>query len=222
MFRDIKFKDLAILIDFDGTVTTEDTNDKLIIEHGNNIDAIEESFNEGELTFTEFFHAGMDEVRITEGEYLDFILEEIELSPGFLEFYKRAKENHIQIGIVSGGFENGIRPFFKKYGIEDLDIFANKLTFNGDRPSIKFMDGDDADCCHKGPCGNCKIDHYYEYKKRGKKVVFIGDGLTDMPVADVAEIVFAKDSLAEYLDKKKIEYVEYEDFNDINKILFEE
>lgn len=221
MLKDIKFEELAILIDFDGTITTEDTNTKLINKYGNRISKTKEDFRDGKLTFTEYFQEEMSRVRITEAEYIDFILEEIEISPGFIKFFKKAKENNIQVGIVSGGFENGIRIFLKKYGIEDIEIFANRLIFDGDKAYIKFIDGDDANCCDKGPCGNCKIDHYYKYKENAKKIMFIGDGLTDMPVADVAEIVFAKDSLARYSDKKGIDYIKYEDFNDINRILFE-
>ncbi len=221
MYKDIDLNRSAILIDFDGTITTEDTNDKIFKVYGSkNRDEIRAKFKEDKLSFPQYFQTVMGKVRLTEEEYKRFLLEEIELSPGFLEFYKKAKERSIKIGIISGGFENGIIPFLEKYGIDDIDIFANKLVFQGDRPSIEFLDGQDTQCCPKGPCGNCKIKHYYEYKEENKNIIFIGDGLTDMPVANLAEIVFAKDSLATYLDEKDIPYIAYEDFNDINKILF--
>lgn len=162
----------------------------------------------------------MSELRLTEDEYINFLLEKIEISPGFLEFYEKAKEKNIRIGIISGGFKNGIVPFLKKYGIEDIEIFSNKLIFDGDRIHIEFLDGEDIKCCDKGPCGNCKIKHYNRYKEDAKKIIFIGDGTTDMPVAEVAEIVFAKDALAKYLDKKDIDYIFYRDFIDINNIIF--
>lgn len=221
MLKDINFKKLAILVDFDGTITTEDTNDKMVSVYGNhNTDKIKKDFKEGKLTFPAYFQAEISELRLTEEEYINFLLKKIELSPGFLDFYKKIKERDIPLGIISGGFENGIVPFLEKHGIEDIEIFANRLVFEGDKAHIKFLHGEDTHCCDQGPCGNCKINHYYNYKEKREDIIFVGDGVTDMPLANVAEIVFAKDSLADYMDKKGIDYIDYEDFNDINRKIF--
>nr|WP_300004355.1 MtnX-like HAD-IB family phosphatase [Tissierella sp.] len=222
MIENIDLKDVAILVDFDGTITTEDTNTRLIDHFGDRdkTRAIRKDFNEGKINFPQYFDKEIDQLRISEEEYIDFLLEEIELSPGFLEFYKIARQKDITIGIISGGFSNGIVPYLKKYGIDDIEIFSNKLIFDENGPSIEFLDGKDTMCCDKGPCGNCKIKHYNRYKKIAEKVIFVGDGVTDMPVAEEADIVFAKDALADYLDKKDIGYIEYGTFNDINNIIF--
>lgn len=221
MLSNIDFNDLAILVDFDGTITTEDTNDKMVKIYGNaNVNKIKEDFREGKASFPKYFQSEMQEIRLTEDQYIKFLLEKIEISPGFLDFYEKAKERDIPLGIISGGFENGIIPYLKKHGIEDVDIFANKLVFQGNKAHIEFLHGQETMCCPRGPCGNCKIKHYFNYKEKKKNVIFIGDGVTDMPLAEVAEIVFAKDSLADYLDNKEIEYIPYEDFKDINKIIF--
>ena len=221
MLKNLDFNDLAILVDFDGTITTEDTNDKMVKIYGNdNTDKIKREFRQGKLSFPAYFQAEISELRLTEEEYIKFLLEEIDISPGFLEFYKKVKEKNIPIGIISGGFKNGIIPFLEKHGIDDIEIFSNKLIFDGNKAHIKFLNGQDTHCCDQGPCGNCKINHYYKYKEKKENVIFIGDGVTDMPVANVAEIVFAKDSLAKYMDKKDLDYIPYKDFKDINKTIF--
>ena len=222
MLKNIDLKDIAILVDFDGTITKKDTNTKLIDYYGQDdkTDSIRKDFKEGKLTFPEYFQSEIDQIRLTEEEYVNFLLEKIEISPGFLEFYKLTREKDIRFGIVSGGFINGIVPYLKRHGIEDVDIFANTLVFENDKPHIKFLDGMDTMCCDKGPCGNCKINHYNKYKEEAERVIFIGDGVTDMPVAEKADIVFAKDSLARYLDQKGIDYRGYENFKDINKTIF--
>ncbi len=221
MIKNIDFENIAILLDFDGTITTEDTNDKMVEKYGNeNTIKIRKKFREGKSTFPEYFQEEISELRLTEDQYIDFLLKEIEISPGFLDFYKQAKEKSIRLGVISGGFRNGIIPFLRKYGIEDVEIFANELIFDDNRPHIEFLDSEYLKCCDKGPCGNCKIGHFNRYKRDGKKVMFVGDGTTDMPVAEVADLVFAKDSLAKYLDKRDIDYINYEDFRDINKFIF--
>ena len=222
MIENIDLDNIAILVDFDGTITTEDTNTRLIDHFGDRdkTSGIRKDFNQGKISFPEYFDREVEQLRISEEEYVNFLLEEIEISPGFLDFYKIAREKDITIGIISGGFSNGIVPYLEKYGITDIDIFSNKLIFEDDGAHIEFLHGKETLCCDKGPCGNCKIKHYNRYKKFAEKVIFVGDGVTDMPVAEEADIVFAKDSLAVYLDKKGIEYIEYQTFKDINNIIF--
>ncbi|MFP4452813.1 MAG: hypothetical protein ACLFPI_05525 [Desulfobacterales bacterium] len=49
--------------------------------------------------------------------------------------------------------------------------------------------------------------------------IVIGDGMTDYNMARNADIVFARSSLARYLEKSGIDLIRWEDFNDIRKEL---
>ncbi len=215
---DYNVGDISILIDFDGSISKKDSNDLLVEKHLNNRVA-EISSREEDLNFMEFFTMLFNEINITEEEYLEFILNEVELEKGFYDFYKKAKSYDIPMAVVSGGFENGILPFLKKYGIDDIDVYANRLNFDGDNVTIDYYHNLD-DCCDIGSCGNCKVIHYERYKKDRDKVIFIGDGITDRAVAGKAEIVFAKDGLLKYCNKNNIECIEWEDFDDISRIIF--
>lgn len=213
-------RDISILIDFDGTITKVDSNDLLVEKYSNNL--IEDlSQTEEELNFMESFSLLINDVNITEREYLEFMLEEVELTKGFYDFYKRAKLYSIPLGVVSGGFENGIVPFLNKHGIKDIEVYANKLKFDGKNISIEYYHNID-NCCDIGSCGNCKVMHYERYKKDNKKVIFIGDGITDRSVAAKADIVFAKDGLLKYCTKNNIDCIPWEDFDDISKFIFGE
>lgn len=210
---------IALLIDFDGTITTTDTNDKLVYDHRN--DKIKDLLSkEGEMNYIEFVDSVLDEVKITEEDYLKFILSEIGISKGFKEFYDNAIAGELPIAVVSGGFINGIIPFLEKFGIRDIDVYANSLSFDGENISVTYYDGDNMDCCDMGPCGNCKIQHYEKLKEQGYKVIFIGDGITDQSVARDADVVFAKDGLEIFCKENQIEYIPWNDFQDINKIIF--
>lgn len=220
----IKINDLskiAILVDFDGTITTADTNDKLIELHMNDtIENLWAKYRNAEINLLSLIELQFKEVRITEEEYINFILNEFHILEGFVEFYKNVKVNDIPFAVVSGGFDNGIIPFLNKHGINDVDIYANSLVFNHDDISVKFYDEGDLDCCDYGPCGNCKVRHYENFKEKKDTVIFIGDGSTDRPVSEVADIVFAKDSLLDYCKEKSIDCIPWDDFNDINKLIF--
>ena len=193
----VKIDDLskiAILVDFDGTITTADTNDELIRIHMNDrIESLWKKYRNDGIDLLSLMELQVKEVKITEEEYINFILNEFHISEGFVEFYKKVKEEDIPFAVISGGFDNGIIPFLKKHGIDDADVYANSFVFNDDSISVKFYDEGNFDCCENGPCGNCKIRHYKDYKEKRDKVIFIGDGFTDKCVSEVADIVFAKD-----------------------------
>ena len=220
--RMLKIKEwdkLAILIDFDGTITTTDTNDRLLYKHMN--DNIKELLlKEEEMNYVDFMDSLLDQLRIREEDYLEFILSEISISKGFVEFYENIKAHSIPVEIVSGGFYNGILPFLAKHGIRDVEVHANTLNFDNDKISVTYHDGRNSQCCDMGPCGNCKIQHYEKYKEKGYRTIFIGDGISDQALAKHAEIVFAKDGLKEYCIENEIEYMPWNDFEDINKMVF--
>lgn len=212
-------KNIAILIDFDGTITKKDTNDMLVERFL--ADGIGEiSQRDKDLKFMEFFSRLFDEIKIREEEYINFILEEAEPADGICEFFKKAKLNNIPLAVVSGGFINGIIPFLNKLGIKDVDVYANKLIFDGDKIAIEYYHNLE-NCCDMGFCGNCKVKHYENYKKENYNVIFIGDGVTDRSVANKVDIVFAKDGLLEYCNNNKIECIPWTNFDDISKYLFD-
>ncbi|HLR36193.1 MAG TPA: MtnX-like HAD-IB family phosphatase [Tissierellales bacterium] len=218
----IKINDLSsivILSDFDGTITTEDTNAKLIKYFGN--ETTRERYNQykkGKIHLLSYLELQYRDIGINEEEYTNFILNKIEISRGFKEFFQKVKRNNIPFAIISGGFENGIIPFLRKHGINDIDIYANSINF-GDEVTLDYYHKA-SNCCKLGPCGNCKIKHYENYKEKDNTVIFIGDGVTDKPVAEVADMVFAKDSLLDYCKDNDIDCIPWEDFRDINKIIF--
>lgn len=221
MPKNIDLNDLAILIDFDGTITTKDTNDKLVEYFCN--DDVEEYLmknNEEDMSYVEFMDGLFSNLKISEEEYLDFILNEIEISRGFVEFYEKAKSLHIPIAVISGGFSNGIIPFLEKHGVYDIEIYSNSLNFKGKDISIDFYHNRDSKCCHIGLCGNCKIKHIKEFKEKYRNIVFIGDGITDEPIANKADIVFAKDRLLDYCKEHGIDCIPWDDFLDINRLIF--
>lgn len=212
---------IAILIDFDGTITTSDTNDELISRYGNeNALELEMMHARGELNYPELMNMLFKDLNIEEERYKNFILTEIQIEKGFVEFYDNIKLNHIPTAIVSGGFYNDIIPFLKKFDIDDIHIYANTLIFHKDNIKIEFYDDIKRFCCHNGPCGNCKIQHYHRYKEQYGKVVFIGDGTTDQYVAEIADIVFAKGHLLKYCIENNIEHIPWNNFNDINEFIF--
>ncbi len=209
---------IAILVDFDGTITSKDTNVLLVKRYMN--DAIKHLLEiRDKLNYMEYLDLLFKEIKISEKEYINLILERVQIAEGFIDFYNNIKNNNIPFAILSGGFDNAIIPLLGKYDIKDINVYANTLKFDGCNITVNYFHGD-VNCCDMGPCGNCKVKHFEKFKEDNYKVIFIGDGFTDRAIAEKADIVFAKDGLLKYCSENDINCIEWTDFNDINKVIF--
>jgi 2-hydroxy-3-keto-5-methylthiopentenyl-1-phosphate phosphatase len=161
-----------------------------------------------------------DSLPLTFEKYYQFIDEYIEIDKGFFEFYKHVSDKDLPFYIVSGGYRQAIQRVLKDCDIPENGIYANDLIME-EHLKPKF-----ASCgsnCDEdiGPCGNCKKECLREIRNiTGKKILFIGDGLTDRCAVKISDVVFAKDGLADYCRDLSIDFFEFTDFTDITKELF--
>jgi 2-hydroxy-3-keto-5-methylthiopentenyl-1-phosphate phosphatase len=76
------------------------------------------------------------------------------------------------------------------------------------------------DDCPWAP-GNCKCYILEEYRERGHKVLYAGDGLSDTCPAKKADFVFARDGLLSFCQANDLPHRELTDFNVILEYLEE-
>jgi 2,3-diketo-5-methylthio-1-phosphopentane phosphatase len=103
--------------DFDGTVTTADSNDYMTDNLGygaekrklGNADTLY-----GRVNFRDSFREMLDSITTPFNECVDILLANIKLDPGFRDFYNWAQENNVPIVILSGGMEPVIRALLDK------------------------------------------------------------------------------------------------------------
>ena len=67
--------------------------------------------------------------------------------------------------------------------------------------------------CHV--CGTCKRERVRLHRNAGRAVVFVGDGASDRYAAYHADVVFAKDALARYCDRERLDYVPWRRLSDV-------
>ena len=83
---------------------------------------------------------------------------------------------------------------------------------------FKWTFPNDSQKC-KNNAGTCKCEVLSELRRIYNKIIYIGDGVSDYCVADKADILFAKQRLLQYCRDRKINCIEYNDFDDIKKCL---
>jgi 2-hydroxy-3-keto-5-methylthiopentenyl-1-phosphate phosphatase len=129
--------------------------------------------------------------------------------PGFWEFLKATQSMGRRFVVVSEGLAEYITPFFGP----EVPIYSNECG-EGENGLYLKTPHSSANC---DKCGNCKKALVLGFKKEGDTVVYIGDGTSDFCASEHADLIFARRSLAQYLKKRGVAFVPYEDFFEIQR-----
>jgi len=193
----------VIMVDWDGTATTEDTLIKAMEEFGDwqvYLDA-SAALERGEITLHEEIRRDVEGIKAPLEDVQRWLVDRIDLRPGFREF----ADAHRPV-IVSSNFRQLIEPILAKEGLE-LEVRANEVEWHPDGWRGSFRNGDACGTCGE-PCKRADLPD-------DENVVYIGDGYSDRCAAQAADRIFARDGLARYLDEQGVTYEPYEDFFEI-------
>jgi 2-hydroxy-3-keto-5-methylthiopentenyl-1-phosphate phosphatase len=200
-----------VLTDFDGTISTTDVGNRMFAQFaGDGWEAVVQSWKDGQIGSRDCLIAECALARATPEQVRRFALTR-EIDPHFMPFVQFCLDRDMGVIILSDGLDFYIDLLLEKFGLESLLRFANHLEFRGDRliPEFPYFEQG----CRQ--CGNCKAYHVREYQRRGKTVIYIGDGFSDRCGVRGADYVLAKDDLRRYCRKHGIEHRPFDDFKDI-------
>jgi len=206
---------MKIICDFDGTTAVNDVGNLLFRTFADErCYEIVAAWKTGKINSKECLE---QECAITEvsRQELETFADEQDLDPDFPAFVNFCNEHQIEVEIASDGLDFYIERVLKKYKLQEtVTAKANHLVFTGEKKISAefpyFIKG----CGH---CGNCKGLHVKMARQSNKKVVYIGDGLSDRCGAEEADIVFAKRGrdLISFCRDSNIAHYEYDDFAEI-------
>jgi 2-hydroxy-3-keto-5-methylthiopentenyl-1-phosphate phosphatase len=201
---------MTLILDWDGTVTVDDTLILALREFGNwqvYLDAAA-ALARGEITLHEEIRRDAESIRTPIEEVVAWLVEHLELRPGFHEL----AETHRPV-IVSSNFRQLIEPILAREGVE-LEVRANDVEWEPRGWRATFRNGE---VC--GTCGEpCKRADVTSADAIGG-VVYVGDGYSDRCAAQAADRIFARDGLARYLDEQRVAYMPFDDLHDVARSL---
>ncbi|KAI5480444.1 protein of pyridoxal phosphate phosphatase-related family [Pseudohyphozyma bogoriensis] len=217
-------KPFIVFSDFDGTITTEDSNDAATDNLGFGLEkrrALNVEILNGSTTFRDGFREMIDSVaaKKTFEETKEYLKNKIKLDPGFKEFYHWCKANDIPVVIVSSGMVPIIRAIMENLvGPEDaadIPIIANEVDQKEDGSwTIKFRHPESG----FGHDKSRTTTPYRDLPGGGPTIFFCGDGVSDLSAARAADLLFVKvipnhtNDLSVHCDREKIPYVAFEQF----------
>jgi len=209
-----------VFADFDGTISTEDVGYNLLT-HFSTVDNsdLSELWMSRQIGARECLQIEAERFRATHSEVIEFV-DKFEIDPVFPSFVKYLRSRDIPLVILSDGFDIYIKRFLKNHCLDGIELITNSGRIIGNRLEVYFPHN--GGC---GKCGACKSERIREIVKRENfegKIIFAGDGFSDICAIDEANILFAKNDLRAYCLKEDIPHLPFDSFDDIGKALFDD
>jgi 2,3-diketo-5-methylthio-1-phosphopentane phosphatase len=205
---------LAVFCDFDGTFIVQDVGSTLVRGHAPDMrPALIERWIRGEITAWEYNLEIFPTLELSRSE-LDAFLRTIELDPGARELVGWCEQSAVPFRILSDGFDYNLNrlqilhnlPF--RYAANHLDIAAGRWR-------IQAGCEDPACICGTGVCKRRCIEAFRR-EHPGVTTAYIGNGrVSDTCGSLTADFVFAKDSLAEELERRGVSFERFTTLRDV-------
>lgn len=205
-------KKTVIFCDFDGTITVND-----------NIVAIMKQFNPP--GWEDIVKRIMSrEISIREGvgsmfallpterraEIEQYAIHNITIRAGFAELLRFCAAQSIEFFVTSGGIDFFVHPTLAAFDIDEAHIYCNGSDFGGETIRITWPHPCDEHC--HNDCGMCKTTVMRRFPAEDYTRIVIGDSITDVEAAKIADRVFARSHLVSLCEQLGIAYHPYEDF----------
>src|SRR3990172_9253486 len=204
---------VAVLSDFDGTITRMDVAEAILARFAPpEWWEIEELHRARRLGTRETMARQFALLRGDPGPWIDFVHREARMDPAFPSFLRFCREHGFPLEIVSEGLDFYVYDLMKMWSL-DVPVRTNRAVFDGGPVRIEYPFAEPG--CTL--CGTCKLRRLFELRVAGHRVVYIGDGDSDLCPAVEADVVFAKERLAELCDSESIPYHPFGTFADIGR-----
>jgi len=221
----------VVLSDWDGTITDKDSNDFLTdnLGYGKSQRKAENvKVLSGEVHFRDSFRTMLQSV-CKNGwgfeECKEVLRKNINLDPGFEQFYRWCKANGVPVIIVSSGMAPNIRACLSNLlspeEASEIEVIANDVEYTDPEKTGKTWE-----IVYRHPesgFGHDKSKAILPYRDLPSKptLFFCGDGVSDMSAAKHADLLFVKafddgaSDLAKYCKQEGIEHVPFKSFTKI-------
>jgi 2,3-diketo-5-methylthio-1-phosphopentane phosphatase len=183
---------------------------------------LDAAIHSGELSFRDASEQMWGSLKVSFDDGFEVMKERLQMDPGFQEFHDFCIKRRIPFNIISAGVKPVLRRVLDEFVGEQarhIDIIANDAHISEDGSEWKVVWKDDTALGHDKAAS---IQH-----ARGQAsdtdgdqppmIIFIGDGVTDLPAARECDVLLARRGLRleEYCIEHNIAHIPFDTFRDI-------
>lgn len=197
--------------DFDGTITVEDVSFSLLDKFAPQTwREWLDRYKKGQITVGQFNTTAFSLLRADRTELFAYVKDVARLRPGLPELVNYCRKSGIEFVITSNGLDFYIDIILKSIGLYDVRVFAARTEFDSDRLKVRYI----------GPDGNELMDKFKEtytrlFLSQGYRVIYAGNGVSDLSPAKLTEHIFACQDLADECRRRNIPFTPFESLHDI-------
>jgi alpha-galactosidase len=205
---------LAVFCDFDGTFAVQDVGSSIARTFAaERREALWPRLERGELDAWSYNMELLEGLALPEAE-LEAFLRTVELDPGARDLVAWCERNDVPFRVLSDGFDRNLDRLQVLHGLR-FAYDANHLRYEGRRWRIAPGSPDPSCGCGTGTCKRARIEAF-RARHPGVTVVHVGNGrVSDLCAAETADLVFAKDTLAEELASRGVPFEPFETLHDV-------
>jgi 2-hydroxy-3-keto-5-methylthiopentenyl-1-phosphate phosphatase len=204
-------KKTVIQCDFDGTITDKDVSFMMLEAYAEgDWRAMLKEYRGGKISVGRFNTEAFAMVRVGREKLLEVAHRTMTLRPGLPELVEYCREKGIRFTIISNGLDFYIEDILKKIGLDGIEIHAAETRFEPGSLRAQYI----------GP-GGVKLDDGFKevyvdlFKSQGYRVIYMGNGVSDIPSAIKCHHIFAAAELLDYCrEHDDVSYTELKDFNE--------
>ncbi|MBI2907812.1 MAG: MtnX-like HAD-IB family phosphatase [Chloroflexi bacterium] len=202
--------------DFDGTILTENLGDNLLQAYAGEVwKRFSAEYKAGNIRLEDYNRGAFSQVREGKEELLRYISGHAVMRRHFPELVEHCRENGLEFVIVSNGLDFYIQACLENFGLKGVPFHSGQADFTPSGIRVTYPYPDSMDEAQTG----FKAAYAELFRKRGHRIIYLGDGLSDRAPASRAHYTFARGSLLEHCRSNGLPHSPFEDFREVVEVL---
>jgi len=201
--------------DFDNTIAAFDVSFMLLDAFADgDWRQILQEYREHKMPVGVFSQRTFAMIKADEATMLDYLFadDRVSIRPGFKELLDLCSKKGFRFIIVSNGLTFYIDAVLNSIGVTGIEVFAAQTGFSPDGLKITYINPDGQQVLDK-----FKQSYVERHLSEGYRVVYIGDGYSDIAPASLTDHVFARDDLLAHYQNNNLKCTPFNDLNDVVK-----
>ena len=199
--------------DFDGTITEEDVSFMMLDAYADgDWRRLFREYQEGRITVGRFNTDAFAMVKADKESLLRVFKNNIKIRPAFQKLVDYCRARGFRFVVVSNGFDFYIEEVLRDIGLADIEVFSARTRFETDGIRVQYI----------GPGGNhldrdFKTAYVDSFLGEGYRVIYIGNGSSDIAPAGKCSHIFATGALLDHYKQTDTSFTAFTDFNQVIK-----